>query len=296
MTQAQTRTPAVSSGILPSIPPRPADGHKGTFGKVIVIGGSPGMSGSISLSSVAALRSGSGLVTAIVPKSIQSIVAGYEPSLMTIGMEEDSAEGLLPVPLGRLTEMADGKDAIGCGPGLGQSAAAVQLTRDLLQNAACPLVLDADALNVVAEHGLISEKGLCQCVITPHPGEFSRLTGMPIAEIESQREEHAMEYARRHNVIVVLKGPGTVVTDGHRCFVNNTGNSGMATGGSGDVLTGIVTSLLGQRMPAFEAAAIAVHVHGLAGDIAADKLSERGMIASDILKFLPDAWKKLESR
>ncbi len=296
MTQTGTRTPAISSGVLPSIPPRPVDGHKGTFGKVILFGGSIGMSGSISLSSVAALRSGSGLVTAIVPKSIQPIVAGYEPSLMTIGMDDDPLEGLLPVSLGRLTQLADGKDAIGCGPGLGRSPAAVQLTRDLLQNAACPLVLDADALNVVAEHGLISEKGHCQCVITPHPGEFLRLTGLSIAAIESQREEHAMAYARQSGVIVVLKGPGTVVTDGHRCFVNNTGNSGMATGGSGDVLTGIITSLLGQRMPAFEAAAIAVHVHGLAGDIAADRLSERGMIASDILRFLPDAWKKLESR
>lgn len=280
---------------LPSVPLRPVDGHKGTFGKVLVIGGSYGMSGSVCLSSVAALRSGSGLVTVAVPKTILPIVAAFEPCVMTIGLLDEFLTGLLPQRTDFVREVIHDRDAIAIGPGLGRLPGAVQLVRDILEFARCPVVVDADGLNVAAEHGLFNGPRLQNLVITPHPGEFSRLTGRSIADIEQHREEIAQEYAAERTLIVVLKGPGTIVTDGFRMYRNSTGNSGMATGGSGDVLTGIVASLLGQGIPTFEATALAVHAHGLAGDIAAERMTRRGMIASDLLTTLPEAWRKLGS-
>lgn len=278
---------------LPALPERPVDGHKGTFGRVSLVGGSVGLSGAICLSSMAALRSGSGLVTACVPRSVQMLVAAFEPCVMSIGLPDDAA-GLLPPTPAVIDEILQGRDAVGCGPGLGRSPAAAALTRAMLLSSDCPLVLDADSLQQELPQ-LLKQHRRCPCVITPHPGEFSRLTGLSSSEIAGSRERLAAEFACEHNTIVVLKGHRTVVTDGARWFLNGTGNSGMATGGSGDVLTGIVTSLLGQGLPAFEAAAIAVHVHGLAGDIAAEKHTPRGMIASDLLHCLPDAWKQLQA-
>jgi ADP-dependent NAD(P)H-hydrate dehydratase len=279
---------------LPAIPRRPADGHKGTFGKVIVIGGSIGMSGAVSLASVSALRTGSGLVTAAIPRAIQNVVAGYEPCVMTIGLKDDPETGLSEVSEETILSLIDGRDALAIGPGLGKGAAAAWLVESLLRLVKCPLVVDADGLNLAAEARLFIRERQCPCVITPHPGEFARLTGRSIVEIEKHREEIAQEFAESHSLVVALKGPGTIVTDGVRLFRNTTGNSGMGTGGSGDVLTGIVVSLLGQQLPAFEATALAVHAHGLAGDVAAEQYTERGMIASDLLKCLPEAWRRLE--
>lgn len=279
---------------LPAIPRRPADGHKGTFGKVIVIGGSIGMSGAVSLASVSALRTGSGLVTAAIPRAIQNVVAGNEPCVMTIGLKDDPETGLSEVSEEMVISLIEGRDALAIGPGLGKGSAAARLVESLLRLAKCPLVVDADGLNLAAEARLFSRELQCPCVITPHPGEFARLTGRSITEIEKHREEIAQEFAESHSMVVALKGPGTIVTDGIRLFRNTTGNSGMGTGGSGDVLTGIVVSLLGQQLPAFEATALAVHAHGLAGDVAAEQFTERGMIASDLLKCLPEAWRRLE--
>lgn len=279
---------------LPAIPRRPADGHKGTFGKVIVIGGSIGMSGAVSLASVSALRTGSGLVTAAIPRAIQNVVAGYEPCVMTIGLKDDPETGLSEVSEEMVISLIEGRDALAIGPGLGKGSAAARLVESLLRLAKCPLVVDADGLNLAAEARLFSRERQCPCVITPHPGEFARLTGRSIVEIEKHREEIAQEFAESHSLVVALKGPGTIVTDGIRLFRNTTGNSGLGTGGSGDVLTGIVVSLLGQQLPAFEATALAVHAHGLAGDVAAEQFTERGMIASDLLKCLPEAWRRLE--
>ena len=279
---------------LPAIPRRPADGHKGTFGKVIVIGGSIGMSGAVSLASVSALRTGSGLVTAAIPRAIQNVVAGYEPCVMTIGLKDDPEAGLSEVSEETIVSLIEGRDALAIGPGLGKGSAAARLVESLLRLAKCPLVVDADGLNLAAEACLFSRERQCPCVITPHPGEFARLTGRSILDIEKHREEIAQEFAEAHSLVVALKGPGTIVTDGDRLFRNTTGNSGMGTGGSGDVLTGVVVSLLGQQLPAFEATALAVHAHGLAGDVAAEQFTERGMIASDLLKCLPEAWRRLE--
>ena len=280
---------------VPALPARPENGHKGTFGKVLIIGGSVGMSGAVCLSSVSALRSGSGLVTAAIPRSIQTIVASHEPSVMTIGLNSDSDGQLASLSAECIDELLAGKDAVAIGPGLGQSAAAADLVARILEVCRVPLILDADALNAAAARKLLAQRNKeSMCVITPHPGEFSRLSGKPVNDDEEARIEMSVEFAMAHALTVVLKGPRTVVTNGERLFINTTGNSGMATGGSGDVLTGIVASLLGQKMNVFEAAALAVHTHGRAGDLAAAELSQRGMIASDIMKSLPKAWLKLE--
>ncbi len=273
---------------------RPVDGHKGTFGKVVVIGGSVGMSGSITLSATAALRGGAGLVTAAVPQSIQAIVAGYEPSYMTVALPTDVHGQLDSVGAENVTELLDGKSAVAIGPGLGQSKLAADLVLAVLKQADCPVVLDADALNLAAEFELLHGiRRRSPWVITPHPGEFARLTDESISHVSAHRESLAERFAAEHELIVVLKGANTVVTDGRRTYVNHTGNSGMATGGSGDVLTGLTAAVLGQHADAVEAAILAVYVHGIAGDLAAEALSQRGMIASDLLRFLSAAWRNL---
>ena len=281
---------------VPMLPERPEDGHKGTFGKVLIIGGSVGMSGAVCLSSVSALRSGSGLVIAAVPRSIQMTVAAYEPCVMTIGLDTGSNGQLASLSRKHMEELLAGKDAVAIGPGLGQSAEAAELVAIVLEICRVPLVLDADALNVAAIGGLFVKRHKeAACIITPHPGEFARLTGLPITEDEYGRIAMSVDFARTHELTVVLKGPRTVVTNGARLFVNATGNSGMATAGSGDVLTGIVASLLGQKINAFEAATLAVNAHGRAGDFAAFELGQRGMIASDLLQALPKAWEQMKS-
>ncbi|MEZ6122804.1 MAG: NAD(P)H-hydrate dehydratase [Planctomycetaceae bacterium] len=275
---------------------RPSDGHKGTFGRVLLLGGSVGMSGSICLAGVAALRSGAGLVAVAVPDFIQPIVAGFEPSYTTIGLETRRNGSLKHLSPAAVRGLLSGRSAVGIGPGLGQTHAAVALVGLLMQHCDLPLVMDADALNVAAANGLLDRSELWRPdrIITPHPGEFSRLTGLSTDVVNQDRADAAMRLAREKRLIVVLKGAGTIVTNGQRLYVNDTGNSGMATGGSGDVLTGIITALLAQGVPLFEAAAIGVRVHGIAGDIVASETSERGLIASDLLKALPHTWRLLE--
>lgn len=295
----------------PALPARPSDGHKGTFGRVLIMGGSMGMSGSVCLTGVAALRSGSGLVTLAVPEDILSIVATFEPSYMTVAMPFMAATRFTSGEPARiddefLIEVFRGKDVIAIGPGLGAGKAVTALTASVLRYARCSVVIDADGINAVAAGQLLSEPmdsgndfdGLKDrsLILTPHPGEFSRLSGMSIEAISVDRVAIARSFAASRKVILVLKGAGTVVTDGDRVYVNPTGNAGMATGGSGDVLTGIIASLVGQRMTPFDAACLGVFVHGLAGDLAATALTQRGMIASDLLHYLPAAWKLLEQQ
>jgi NAD(P)H-hydrate epimerase len=260
-----------------------------------MVTGSVGMSGAACLAATAALRGGAGLVFAAVPQSIQPIVAGFEPCYMTIGLPCDADGQLSHVPQTQIKELTTGKDAIAIGPGLGTSDHAAELVACLLQHATCPVVLDADGLNIAAEHQLLTAHDKAsRLVLTPHPGEFARLSGLSISDINSRREQVAVNFAKQCQAVVVLKGAGTVVTDGEQVFTNTTGNPGMATGGTGDVLTGLLAAQLAQGLSPFDAACLAVHVHGLAGDLAAEQLSQRGMIASDLLTFLPQAWKQLE--
>ncbi|MCX7423628.1 MAG: NAD(P)H-hydrate dehydratase [Planctomycetia bacterium] len=279
---------------LPSAPARPTDGHKGTFGRVLIIGGSRGMSGAPSLAGVGTLRGGAGLVYVAVPHEILPIVASIEPSYLTIPLATHAETGTLSVAaLPALKQACDGKEAIAIGPGLGLTRDIILIVTALYREIALPMVIDADALNALATQPEALKQSAGPRVLTPHLGEFARLLGLDIARVQFQREKLAAEFAKTYGVIVLLKGPRTVITDGERMAINLTGNSGMATGGTGDVLTGLIAALLGQGMPPFEAAQLGAHLHGLAGDLAVTELSQPGLIASDLPKYLGRAWKHL---
>lgn len=279
---------------LPPAPPRPADSHKGTFGRVLIIGGSRGMSGAPSLAGLGALRGGAGLVYVAVPHEILPIVASIEPSYLTIPLAMREEPGGLSVDaLTALAQACDGKDAIAIGPGLGLTRDTTSIVTSLYREIAQPMVVDADALNALAAQPNALKQAAGPRVFTPHPGEFARLLGLDIAKVQGKREKLAAEFAKAHGVIVLLKGPRSIITDGERLVINQTGNSGMATGGTGDVLTGLITALLGQGMSPFEAAQLGAHLHGLAGDLAAADLSQPGLIASDLPRYLGRAWQKL---
>lgn len=278
------------------LPDRPTDGHKGTFGRVLIVAGSRGMSGAAGLAGMGALRGGAGLVYVACPREIQPIVAGYEPGYLTMGLPDDDGR-INASAWSRLREVIGTRDAIAVGPGLTACSATQDLARCLYAETDGPLIVDADALNVLADDfrsGAVHERVIRgPRILTPHPGEFSRLSGISIGDINRKREQVAREFALQHQVVLVLKGAGTIVTDGSRTVVNPTGNSGMATGGSGDVLTGLVTALAAQGLKPFEAARLGVYLHGLAGDLAADELSQPAVIASDLPRYLPQAWKKI---
>lgn len=280
---------------LPMLPARPRDGHKGTFGRAFLIGGAVGMPGAVGLAGLSAMRSGAGLVFLAVPQSIQGIVAAYEPAYQVRAVAEDEAGRINLQALPQLTEAAQDSDAVAIGPGLSRSAELTDVVRQLYSTVATPMVVDADGLNAMSMSMLeAAVKGTAaDRILTPHPGEFARLCRLPVAEVQADRQTLAAQLAKRTGTVVLLKGPETIITDGEHLAVNQTGNSGMATGGSGDVLTGILAGLLAQGMSAFEAAQLGAHLHGLAGDLAAGELSEQALIASDLPDFLGRAWKML---
>jgi NAD(P)H-hydrate epimerase len=277
---------------IPGLPRRPIDSNKGRFGTVLVIAGSRGMAGAAALAGASALRSGAGLVRVASPREVQPTVASFEPSYMTYPLPDDD-DGMLRLQpsLPVLTRLAAQADVIAAGPGLGHSDDILGLVRWLLESSGKPLVLDADALNVLAADTSILSSLREPVVLTPHPGEFARLAGIGVAAVQANRiEQGAKLAALAEPLVVVLKGAGTVVTDGRRVYVNQTGNPGMATGGAGDALTGMIAALIGQKLPAFEAAQLGVYLHGLAGDIARDQNGMVGMIAGDIVDAIPDAF------
>jgi ADP-dependent NAD(P)H-hydrate dehydratase len=282
---------------LPLLPPRPPDSHKGTFGRVLVIAGSRGMSGAAILCGLGALRGGAGLVQVASPQEVQPIVAQANPCYLTAALPQDDAGRLSVRALDNIRELASLATVVAIGPGLGQSAALEFLLTRLLNELARPLVLDADALNNLAQLGSsVLRSTSAVRILTPHPGEFARLLGVSTAVVQTQREELAARFAREHGVIVVLKGHGTIVTDGERIYRNSTGNPGMATGGSGDVLTGLLAALLAQRLEPFTAAQLAVFIHGRAGDLAREAKGEIGLIASDFADYLPLAIRQCTAR
>jgi NAD(P)H-hydrate epimerase len=283
---------------LPRLPPRSPESHKGDFGRALIYGGSRGMAGAIALAGMACLRSGAGLVRLAVPKCILSTVAGLEPSYMTIALPDDD-EGRIRIhthDLLYMTNLAAGASCVGCGPGLGQSVDLAAFVCAAYQTFTEPMVLDADALNALArtEKGWVGKPSGPR-ILTPHPGEFARLVGLDgfAKAPRSEQIAKARLFARSEGVVVVLKGHHTFITDGTREAINTTGNPGMATGGSGDVLTGIITGLVCQKLEPFDATVLGTHLHGLAGDLAAEELGQVSLIASDLLRFLPRAFKSL---
>ena len=286
---------------LPKVPPRPNDANKGTFGKVLVIAGHAGMSGAACLSGLGALRGGAGLVTVAVPRSIFPIVAGVEPSYLTLPLPEDGEGRISHEAAGVLEAEIAKQTALAIGPGLGQSAGLAALVGRLFSSVACPAVFDADALNALASAPgpLVARKrqrdDVLPRILTPHPGEFARLATTDTQTVQKNRESLAVKFAAEHRLVLVLKGHKSVITDGHRVAINSTGNSGMATGGTGDVLTGLIAALLAQGMEPFEAAQLGAHLHGLAGDLAAKSVSKPGLIASDLPRWLGEAWRKVNN-
>lgn len=283
----------VSSLPLIQLPPREVDSHKGSYGRVLVIGGSRNMAGAPALAGKAALRSGAGLVTLAVPRSIQSTVASFESAYMTIGLGAAEDDALLARLDGDILTLADKMSAIALGPGLGMAAGTVELVVDLYENLQQPLVVDADGLNALAEQSDSLGSAAGPRILTPHPGEFQRLLGETCAKQPAVRAEQAARLCHedsRQQTIVVLKGHQTVVTDGIQYAVNATGNPGMATGGTGDCLTGIITALVAQGLSCWDAARLGTYVHGLAGDLAAVELGQVSLIASDLVNYLPDAF------
>ncbi len=265
---------------LPKLQPRRADAHKGNFGRVLIVAGSRGMSGAAVLSGSAALRSGAGLVTVACPPDIWPIVAASNPCYMTLPLADGDMKPLL--------DAAAIADVVVVGPGLGRSPFVNDLVKALQAN--CKrLLLDADALNALAvPPNLLSSQAAR--IFTPHPGEFSRLAGISANDIQDRREKETIAFAQKFAGVLVLKGSGTLVCDGQRLYQNTTGNPGMATAGSGDVLSGLIGALWGQGLPAFEAAQLGVYLHGLAGDLARDQLGETSLTAADLLDYLPKAF------
>jgi ADP-dependent NAD(P)H-hydrate dehydratase len=275
---------------LPSLPPRDPESHKGTYGRALLIGGSRGMSGAIAMSGMACLRSGAGLVKLATADACLDTVAAFEPSMMTAPLPCDDAGRISLAAKETLDGLTSGQTCIGLGPGIGRSSELTELVGWLYEALEVPAVIDADALNALSQRGLSRPPGAR--ILTPHPGEFRRLVGDEELPIERQ-PDRAVELAREFGLVVVLKGHRTLVTDGQRQVRNTSGNPGMATGGTGDVLTGVITALVCQGLPAFEAAQLGVYVHGVAGDLAAEEYGEVSMIASDLLDFLPDAFEEI---
>jgi NAD(P)H-hydrate epimerase len=280
---------------LPPLPPRAADSNKGDFGRVLIVAGSRGMTGAAILCGRAALRGGAGLVKVAVPQEIAPIVAAGDPCYMTVPLIQDAWGQLDFAALAEIFAQEQTQTVLAVGPGLGRGAELARLLPELVGKATRPLILDADGLNAfTGQPGKLHTAGV-PLVITPHPGEFARLLGIDTRTVQSQRDELAMRFAREHRTIVVLKGHGTVVTDGQRLYRNTTGNPGMATGGTGDVLTGLIAALIGQRLEPFAAAQLGVHLHGAAGDLARDERGEVSLIATDLLDFLPRAIRQFQS-
>jgi NAD(P)H-hydrate epimerase len=279
---------------LPSLAKRNPFAHKGDFGTALIVAGSRGMTGAAGLVGMAALRGGAGLVRVAVPDRCLETVASYDPCYTTIPLPCDEAGRISLAALPIIREEAEKADAVAIGPGLGRSADLDELVVTLYRELKKPMVVDADALNAVAtQTEVVFTPRTGPRILTPHPGEFARLVGQKLEG--DALEKAAGELVAQSGAIMLLKGHRTLVTDGFRRAVNSTGNPGMATGGSGDVLTGLIVALLCQGPLPFEAARLAAHLHGLAGDLAAAELGEVSLTARDLIEYLPKAFKSLGS-
>jgi hydroxyethylthiazole kinase-like uncharacterized protein yjeF len=274
--------------------PRPAESNKGNYGHVLVVGGSLGKAGAAAMAGMAALRAGAGLSTVATPKSVLGTVAGFHPELMTEPLAETDTGTISSGALDRINELARGKGVLAIGPGISRNPQTAELVRALVARLQLPMVVDADGLN--AFDGRTDElKGNGRTlVITPHPGEMARLMGCTIADVQKDRLAVARQFAREHELIVVLKGHRTLVVKPEgETWVNTTGNPGMSTGGTGDILTGMVAGMIAQHSKdAFSAVLAAVHLHGLAGDVMRERVGEHSLVATDLLIGLPEAFRR----
>jgi NAD(P)H-hydrate epimerase len=288
-----------SREVAPLIGTRAPAANKGNFGHVLVIGGSVGKAGAAAMAGMSALRAGAGLATVATPKSVLPTVAGFHPEVMTEPLEETDAGSisLHAMDHSRLDRLVEGKTVLAVGPGISRHPDTAQVVRTMVQKYKTPIVLDADGLNAFEGHVRELKGKARTLVITPHPGEMARLTGLSTTEIQRDRIGEARNFALQHAVIVVLKGHRTLVAhpDGV-VWVNTTGNPGMATGGTGDILTGMMAGLMAQNPDrVIEAVTAAVHLHGLAGDVACEATGEQALVATDLVKALPEAMRRVRA-
>jgi len=283
--------------VAPLIAPRRAAANKGNFGHALIVGGSLGKAGAAAMAGISALRVGAGLSTVATPKSVLSTVAGFHPEVMTEPLLETAEGAIAQTALGPISNLAAGKSVIAIGPGISRNSETSELVRELVRKRNIPLVLDADGLNAFEQHRDELNGDSSPLVLTPHPGEMARLTGLTIPAIQRDRIEVARTYAREHKLVLVLKGHRTLVASPNgEVWVNTTGNPGMATGGTGDILTGMVAGFIAQNSDrVLEAVCAAVHLHGLAGDVARETLGEHSLIATDLLTALPKAFFQLRN-
>ncbi|MBM3284851.1 MAG: NAD(P)H-hydrate dehydratase, partial [Candidatus Aminicenantes bacterium] len=281
--------------LLPLFRRRRRDSHKGSYGHLLMIAGSLGKTGAAVMAARAAYRMGAGLVTVGTPRTCLPIIARSMLELMTEPLAETGAKTISAEALPRVRALLAEKDAMLLGPGLSTEESTRQFVWQLIPHVKKPLVVDADGLNILALKRELLARLPRPSILTPHPGEFARLTGLSIPEVIKNKLELVPAFAREHGVYLVLKGYRTLVAapDG-RVFVNPTGNPGLATGGTGDVLSGMVGALLMQQKDPLQAAVAAVYLHGLSGDLAAQKTGERGLVAGDLIRFLPQAVRSLE--
>src|SRR6185437_6749563 len=297
--------------VAPLLAPRPRNSNKGMYGHVLVVGGSVGKAGAAAMAGFSALRAGAGLVTVATAKSVLSTVAGFHPELMTESLEETSDGTIAGNSISKFRALAEKKTVLAIGPGISRNPETSDFVRTIVGEASAAVVLDADGLNAFegrakdfvrrGQHKSANKAEQNTLILTPHPGEMSRLTGLSIAAIQRDRINVARTFAKEHGVILVLKGDRTIVADpSGEAWVNPTGNPGMATGGTGDILTGMVAGLLAQfpERP-FEAVVAAVHLHGLAGDVACyghnsqTGIGEQCLVATDLIRAMPEAYRQI---
>ena len=277
------------------LPHRRKDSHKGDYGHILILAGSTGFTGAAALASLGALRSGGGLVTLGVAKSLNSIMEVKLTEAMTKPLPETGEGSLSLEAEGEILQLAQKVDALAIGPGLSTHPETSELVRRLLAKINKPMVIDADGLNGLAGNISLLTRSPASIIITPHPGEMGRLVGKTTGDVQSERIGVAQEVASQTGTVVVLKGARTVISDQEgEAYVNPTGNPGMARGGMGDILTGMIASFIGQGLTELEAAKAGVYIHGLAGDIAAKSQGEVGLMATDLLDNLPQAIKRLQ--
>jgi NAD(P)H-hydrate epimerase len=283
-----------AADVRAALPARPMGAHKGTYGHLLVVAGSVGRTGAAMLACLGALRSGTGLVTCATPASQQPVVAALAPEPMTEPLPETPARTLSGKAVERIVELLARMDAVALGPGLGLEPETQAAVRTLVRDVARPMVVDADALTALAGSLAFCREAAAPRLLTPHPGEAARLLGCGIAEVQADRLASARRLASESGAVVALKGARTVIArpDGHAAL-NPTGNPGMATGGTGDVLTGMAGGLLAQGIAPPAALAAAVYLHGLAGDLAAATRGEAGLIAGDVADAVAAAIRRI---
>ncbi len=272
------------------LPRRPKTAHKGHTGHLLVLAGSPGKTGAAAMTATAALRIGTGLVTLGIPRSLNPILETLTTEAMTVPLDESDQGTLDESSFDTIRPLLDGKRCLAIGPGIGTSPSTGRLIARLIKESPLPLVIDADGLNLIAENPDILSQRRAPIVLTPHPGEMARLSGKRTATIQEARIEQARAFSKSHGVIMVLKGADTIIAKSNgTLFVNPTGNPGMATGGMGDVLTGVIAGLIAQGMPADRAATAGVYLHGLAADRIARDKAPTGYLATEVMHALPEA-------